>query len=523
MHRSLRARRLKCGRVPGMFRLNYSCLALLPLAFACGTDVGGSPSLPEGGAGGSAAGAGGSDAGTAGETGGQPEGGTSGASGSAGEGGTAGVAGDGGSGGDTGGFAGAGGTAGTTGGNAGTGGAAGAPTELVVEQWGTSEVDVVNALVAGGAGSVIAVGKTRGAMVGPGSDTADIFVARRNPDGVNNWTRQIDGGYDDAATAAVLGADGKIYVTGHASALNAGDPIVKNPFLSRWNWNGDLEQTWRWGSDAADEAWGLAQGDGFFYVAGSTIGDIGPSGRHGGRDGFVTKLNASGSPIWSRQWGEGSGKTDDPWTMAWDVAVDADGSVYVTGETHAELEPDRHAGDRDAFLVKYDADGTLEWIRQWGSPRPDGGTSVAVDSAGDIWVAGYAFGPLGRDGAGSAMLGKFSPDGGELWIEQWGATWADDIFFMPDGRTLVSGQAGDVDDATEKGNGDAFLSYWTEEDTTERSRTTHLFGTAGTEIPNALDVDDAGTIYVAGQTTGSFPGFTMQGQSDAFLLRIPPE
>ena len=121
------------------------------------------------------------------------------------------------------------------------------------------------------------------------------------------------------------------------------------------------------------------------------------------------------------------------------------------------------------------------------------------------------------------MLGKFSPDGGELWIEQWGATWADDISFMPDGRTLVSGQAGDVDDATEKGNGDAFLSYWTEEDTTERSRTTHLFGTAGTEIPNALDVDDAGTIYVAGQTTGSFPGFTMQGQSDAFLLRIPPE
>ena len=516
-----------------MFRLNHSCLALLPLALACGTDVGGSPSLPGAGTGGSTAGAGGSDAGAAGRTGGQPEGGTSGASGSAGEGpagdgGNAGIAGDGGTGGDTGGSAGAAGTAGTTGGTAGSagvgGGTAGAPTELVVEEWGSPETELVHDIVVGDAGAVIVVGNTYGDMpqAGTGSSDSDIFVSRRNRGGVGNWTQQLDGGSNASATGAVGGSDGKIYVTGYASALSPGDSIIHGPFLSRWNWDGELEKTWRWGSDRADEAWGIARDGSILYAVGYTHGELGPSGKHGGRDGFLTKLDEqTGSPIWSRQWGDDSGQSDDLWTRAWAVAVDGAGGIYVVGETEAELEAGEFAGSRDAFLVKYNADGVLQWLRQWGSGGNDGAMSVAVDVSGDVWVVGYAYGPLGRIGAGSAMIAKFSPDGDELWIEQWGATWANDVLLTPDGRALVSGQAGDVDGEIEAGKGDIFLSFWTE--TAEsRTRTTRLLGTDLGDYPQAIELDGAGTILVAGETRGAFPGFSMKGQSDAFLLRVPP-
>lgn len=93
------------------------------------------------------------------------------------------------------------------------------------------------------------------------------------------------------------------------------------------------------------------------------------------------------------------------------IAVDADGSVYVTGVTFAENFPTSPEafqpaiGDPggvlgDAFVVKLDESGTtLLYSTLLGGSGRDGGTGIAIDAAGDAYVTGYT---SSRDFPGTA-------------------------------------------------------------------------------------------------------------------------
>ncbi len=86
-------------------------------------------------------------------------------------------------------------------------------------------------------------------------------------------------------------------------------------------------------------------------------------------------------------WG-GSGED-----FARDVAVDADGNVYVAGHTESF-----GAGNGDALLCKYNSGGHFEWVRTWGGGQWEGASAVAV--AGDyVYLAGstVSFGEGGND------------------------------------------------------------------------------------------------------------------------------
>ena len=99
--------------------------------------------------------------------------------------------------------------------------------------------------------------------------------------------------------------------------------------------------------------------DGSSYVVGITDSfTTDPFGNPSPRI-FVVKFAPDGSLSWQRIWNgttiRGLGRPD--------VAVSADGSVYVTGITADN-------GD-DAVLLKFDANGTLLWERAWGGAASD--------------------------------------------------------------------------------------------------------------------------------------------------------
>ncbi len=98
------------------------------------------------------------------------------------------------------------------------------------------------------------------------------------------------------------------------------------------------------------------------------------------------------------------------------VATAPDNSVYVTGTTLSF-----GAGDRDAFLLKYDATGALVWQRTFGTApsepffRADEfGRAVAVSPDGQaIYISG-------QFGNGSLFLARFDPAGTLVWQRTWG-------------------------------------------------------------------------------------------------------
>ncbi|WP_437723276.1 hypothetical protein [Sorangium sp. So ce861] len=106
-----------------------------------------------------------------------------------------------------------------------------------------------------------------------------------------------------------------------------------------------------------------------------------------------------------------------------DVAVDAAGNTYVAGNFKGAISLGDDvliaSGDRDAFLIKLSASGEYVWSQQLGDVRGETLSSLAVSPGGDVVVASLE---LEDDMSSmSLMLHRYDPDGGVLWSKSLGA------------------------------------------------------------------------------------------------------
>ena len=86
-------------------------------------------------------------------------------------------------------------------------------------------------------------------------------------------------------------------------------------------------------------------------------------------------------------------------TMASGIAVDTAGNAYVTGYTDSTDFPTTagafqttFGGKYDAFVTKLNPTGTaLVYSTYLGGTGDDGGTGIAVDTAGNAYVTGVTY------------------------------------------------------------------------------------------------------------------------------------
>src|SRR4030095_12843795 len=108
----------------------------------------------------------------------------------------------------------------------------------------------------------------------------------------------------------------------------------------------------------------------------------------GASEALSARFTPDGDLAWSKQLG---GALED---VAHGVAVDAAGNVIVAGWFEKEI--DFGAGkvsaaanaNKDVFVVKLAADGTLRWAKTCGDRDHDKARAVALDADGDPYVAG---------------------------------------------------------------------------------------------------------------------------------------
>jgi Beta-propeller repeat len=101
------------------------------------------------------------------------------------------------------------------------------------------------------------------------------------------------------------------------------------------------------------------------------------------------------------------------------VAVDAAGNIYVAGSVIVNLVfgPGR---DNDVFLAKFDTQGNQLWMKQFGTKEVEAVAAIAVDTDENIFVLGDTRGNLKNTNAGeiNLYLAKFDKNGKQLWLEQ---------------------------------------------------------------------------------------------------------
>ena len=124
-------------------------------------------------------------------------------------------------------------------------------------------------------------------------------------------------------------------------------------------------------------------------VGGNQTPDIDFGGGPLDDTGYVVKLDGEGNHVWSRGFG---GVPAVPSA----VAVDSTGNVVVAGYFIGTMNlggPLVSKG-HDAFVIKLDAGGTVLWATHFGDEGFQGIEGAAFDSAGNMIVAGYGLGTI---------------------------------------------------------------------------------------------------------------------------------
>lgn len=138
---------------------------------------------------------------------------------------------------------------------------------------------------------------------------------------------------------------------------------------------------------------------------------------------------------WTKVWGGADG------VLVSHTATSPDGNnVYSAGsfygtnvdfDTTGGTDLRSSAGNSDSYLVKYNSSGTFQWARTWGTSNQDSTSDIAVDSDGNIYVAGLITTPsvvVDMDATGGVdnyttgtngaiFIVKYLPDGSYSWTK----------------------------------------------------------------------------------------------------------
>ncbi|MBU1068958.1 hypothetical protein KJ975_05235 [Myxococcota bacterium] len=273
---------------------------------------------------------------------------------------------------------------------------------------------------------------------------------------------------------------------------------------------GDCKSTLLWGSSQIDWADTItATADGGLLVTGATFASLDGQPYVAQQDVFLSRFSADGARVWTRM--AGSSGSDS----AWDVAEAPDGSIYLAASIAGSINGQTGLGGEDAALIKYDANGNRLWTRLWGTSSQDSARSIAISTSGIIYVGGTTIGTLpGQASAGNTdvFVTAFDTDGNQLWTSQRGSSGHDTtaaLRLLPSGSIVLIGGYITASDIV--------LRWWSPEGTPGATR---IHGTTGNDKPYEAVLAPDGDLWVTGETTGAFPGFTSQGASDIFLLKI---
>lgn len=249
----------------------------------------------------------------------------------------------------------------------------------------------------------------------------DVFFARYNSVGDFLWVRSAGGeGYDVASGVSTL-SDGSFYVAGNfrntitfglgeAKETSLTSEGITDIFLAKYNSDGTIDWAVSAGGAEGDYSKSvdvLPDGSSFMSGAFSGTATFGPGNANettltsaGGSDSFLARYSPEGALGWVKGFG-GSGSD-----VANSVSTQHDGTCYVCGmfsDTTRFGEGERNetvlqsAGGTDAYIARYNPDGTLEWAKRVGGDveiddgltHGDAANGISTLPDGSVMVTGY--------------------------------------------------------------------------------------------------------------------------------------
>lgn len=249
------------------------------------------------------------------------------------------------------------------------------------------------------------------------------------------------------------------------------------------------------------------------------------TGLLGSRNSIILKFDNLGNRIMATYFNAGA---------AQDVKEDANGNIYIVGETwdtptlnNGTYYQGTLVGYVDAYISKFDNNGALLWATYFGGSNYDNGGALDIDKNGNVFVTGYTessnfptFDPGGNTyfqgsntGSEDLFISKFDSIGNLLWSSYFGGSlaeltpalivdqnndiWVSGVTYSNDLPTLNSGG---FFQASNNGFSDCFLAKFN--NLGENISSTYIGGNKNEyhDTPNSLAIDACNNLYFAFET-----------------------
>lgn len=230
---------------------------------------------------------------------------------------------------------------------------------------------------------------------------------------IDPWITYCGGNGFDSSSGIATDINGNIIITGITESTNfpvssgafqtSVAPSVTGPnngdvFIIKFDPNGNRLWATYYGGKYYDSGLGVTTDKvGNVLITGVTHSGTFPitagalhTSNAGNSDAFVIKFDGNGTRLWATYYG---GSFDD---QGEDIKTDQSNNVIITGWTNSGNFPvsaiafqSMFGGFNDAFAVKLDANGNLMWATYFGGSNSDFGFGLAIDGRDDIIISGY--------------------------------------------------------------------------------------------------------------------------------------
>ncbi|MES2387018.1 MAG: SBBP repeat-containing protein [Bacteroidota bacterium] len=273
---------------------------------------------------------------------------------------------------------------------------------------------------------------------------SDAYIVKFNTNGARVWATFYGGSARDYGTTCTADAYGNVYLSGRTGS----EPLSLNRAFQSIYGGGESDAFLVKFSGAGSKIWATYYGgsgdestmecttdrEGNVFMTGYTTSADLPlfnslqDSARGYMDAYIAKFDSTGNRLWASRFG-GSGY-EIPHCCSTDVA----GNVFFAGVTDSPDFPvqnafqSKHGGLDDAFLMKLNGDGLVQWATYYGGSQNEHFRGCGSDSAGNIFVAGMAsdstpvFNAFQIRYAGKydAFAAKFTGGGNRLWATYFG-------------------------------------------------------------------------------------------------------
>jgi hypothetical protein len=383
------------------------------------------------------------------------------------------------------------------------------------------------------------------------------------------WAINVGGSGTDQTGDMFVDPAGNLYATGAFAATADFDPGLgtfnlttagasSNAFISKLDPAGNF--VWAKAFSGLNTVLGQSltvDALGNIYVVGNFNGtaDFDPGAgtfnltSAGAYDNYVCKLNPSGNFLWAFRLG--AANTDDGAR----VEVDNSGNVFVSGQFRLTVDFDPGVGTfnltsintADAFIARYDPNGTFVWAKQFGGVANQAIYDFSVSPTGFLYLVGEFqnttdFDPgvgvydLVSAGGSDIFAVKISTSGNFVWaliVGDVGSEAAFGIDLKADAIYFTGYYQGTTDFDT--GGGTAYLTsagfnetYLSKMDTNGTFIWARSFGGAEYDHGNSVAIGGSGNVFLAGnfELTADFdPGIgtfnmTANGSRDIYFTKL---